>query len=121
LIKLSIDSENIVQVSDGNKSQQTTIKLSKQKWHKIIIDFNSISAEYNLFINDEFVVKGNNFAGNGIPERIDFRTGEYRLNRKITEYKSGDKSKPGWDEPNAGIPVEDATYYIRNFSTEIRK
>ena len=121
LIKLSIDTENIVQVSDGNKSQQTTKKLSKQKWHKIILDFNSISAEYNLFINDELVVKGNNFAGNGIPERIEFRTGEYRLNRKITEYKSGDKSKPGWDEPNAGVPVEDATYYIRNFSTEIRK
>lgn len=55
-------------------------------------------------------------ANRAYPERIEFRTGPYRLDRKITEYKIGDKTKAGWDEPGAGIRAEEARYYIWNFS-----
>ena len=57
------------------------------------------------------------FSGEGFPERIDFRTGDYRLDKKISEYKSGEELIPGFDEPNADFPGEEAVFYIRNFST----
>ena len=121
LIKLSIDNEVVLHVNDSEKSHQKTTELSKGKWHKIVIDFDSLSADYDISIDNNSYVRGNKFATEGSPERIEFRTGEYRLNRKITEYKSGDKLKPGWDEPNADVPVDEAVIYIRNFSTELIK
>ena len=51
-----------------------------------------------------------------MPERIIFRTGEYRLTDDVQEYKSGDDYKPGWDEPGADEPIDEAVFYIRNFS-----
>ncbi len=51
-------------------------------------------------------------AQGGMPERIIFRTGEYRLTDDVQEYKSGDDFKPGWDEPGADDPVAAALIYI---------
>lgn len=120
LIKVSIDNKGVVYVNDIKKSIQNS-ELTKGKWHKVVIDFNSISADFNISINNDYYASRNKLAGEGNPERIDFRTGKYRLDRKITEYKSGDKLKPGWDEPNADVPVEEAIFYIRNFATELIK
>ncbi|MCK5102654.1 MAG: hypothetical protein KAR17_07555, partial [Cyclobacteriaceae bacterium] len=119
LIMFSIDSEYIVHVIDGEKSLQNTTEIPKGKWHKIGIDINSLSADYDISINNNFYVSGNKFVGEGNPERIEFRTGEYRLDRKIQEYKSGDKLIAGHDEPNGDIPADEAIFFIRNFSTEI--
>ena len=119
LIKILIDSENVILVNNTENKKQESTELSNGEWHKVVIDFNSLSSDYNIRINNNFVLEGNKFNGDGQPERIEFRTGEYRLDRKITEYKSGDTSKPGWDEPNADAPVDEAIFYLRNFSTEI--
>ena len=119
LIKLSIDSKDGVHANNGEKSFQNTTKVQKGEWHKIVVGFNSLSGDYEISINNESYAKGNKFSEEGIPERIEFRTGEYRLNRKITEYKSGDRKVPGWDETNPDVMVDEAIFYIRNFSTEI--
>jgi len=118
LIKLEINSENVVRVNNGIKWKQDTKEMPNGKWQKVVVEFNSLSADCDISINDDFYANRNKFAGEGNPERIEFRTGEYRLNRKITEYKSGDKTKPGWDEPNADVRVDETVYYIRNFSTK---
>ncbi|MCK5279514.1 MAG: hypothetical protein KAK04_13260, partial [Cyclobacteriaceae bacterium] len=119
LITCSIDREGMTHLNDGAKNLQKTPEIPKGSWHKIDIDINSLSADYDISINNDFYVSGNKFAGEGNPERIEFRTGEYRLDRKIQEYKSGDKSIPGNDEPNGDIPADEAIFFIRNFSTEI--
>ncbi len=48
----------------------------------------------------------------GIPQRIEFRTGFYRLNRKIQEYKSGDQRVVGWDEKGSEQPVEPTKFAL---------
>jgi hypothetical protein len=67
------------------------------------------------------VCKGHQFSANGKAERIDFRTGEYRLDRKIQEYKIGDQSIPGFDESRPGEPVKEAVLYLRDFTTAFTK
>ncbi|MBT3385636.1 MAG: hypothetical protein HN778_00615 [Prolixibacteraceae bacterium] len=119
LIKILINSENIIEVNNDKARNQNSLKLFKGKWHKVSVEFDSLSANYSIGIDNDIVSEGNKFNGEGQPERIEFRTGEYRLDRKITEYKSGDTSKPGWDEPNADVRTEEAIFYIQNFSTEL--
>jgi hypothetical protein len=119
LIQLSLDVEDVLYINNGEQDHQKITQLSKNTWHKMHVDYNASSAHFDLSINDGSVAQGNNFTGKGYPERIEFRTGEYRLDRKITEYKSDDKSVPGWDEPNSEVPVAEAIFYIRKFSADI--
>ena len=58
------------------------------------------------------------FLSKGIPHRIEFRTGFYRLNRKIQEYKSGDQRVAGFDEQGTEQPVEPTEVCIDNFKTD---
>lgn len=119
LIKFSIDSESIFHLNNGDKVLGESAKLTKGHWHKISIEINSLSAKYDILIDNDFNVSGNSFNGRGIPERIEFRTGKYRLDRQIREYKSGDKSIPGYDEVNAGVPTDETVFFIRKLTTEI--
>ena len=119
LIQLSLDHTDKLYAKNDNNAVTKATEIAKGKWFNVEIDFDARSATYNVSLNNTFWVKGNTFTAEGTPERIEFRTGPYRLDRKIQEYKSGDKSKPGWDEPNSEIPGEEAVFFIRNFSTEI--
>ena len=119
LIMLSLDNQNTMHANDEANSQKIFSDVSNNQWHNIVIDINSIDEDFDISLNNGFSKSGNKFNGEGLPERIEFRTGEYRLSRKIQEYKSGDKSKPGWDEPNADVPVDETTIYIRSFYSEI--
>ncbi len=119
LIKISIDKENLIHSNKGEENHQTSAKLTPGEWNKIEIDYNSLSSEYEMKVNDGKIVKKSKMALKSFPERIEFRTGDYRLNRIIQECKSGSESIPGFDEPNADIKEEKAVFYIRNFSTQI--
>ena len=92
LLQASINNEGIIKFNDGGNNVQNTFRITNGKWNTIDIEMNARTAEYNVFINNSGVAKGIKFAVSGNPERIEFRTGEYRLDRKITEYKSGDKT-----------------------------
>lgn len=119
LVQFILDHENRLHANRGEEIQLTSEILSKGKWNKIIIDYNSLSTTYEISVNGQTVVQRSKMAGEGNPERIDFRTGEYRLDRKISKYKSGDEQVPGYDEPNADVPEEEAVVYLRSFSTQI--
>ena len=121
LIQLSIDSKEIVNLNNGKEIIQNSTSLTSGRWFKVAIIYNTISSSYNVYIDNDTFVKDHKFSKEGIPERIEFRTGKYRLDRKILEYKSGDPGKPGWDEPNADVPVDESVIYIRTFSTELIK
>lgn len=119
LVQLIVDSKEVLKVNDGIESLENAIELTKGQWHKMVIDFNASNATFNVSANNDLRLKSNKFSVTRNPERIEFRTGTYRLDRKITEYKSDDKSVPGWDEPNSELPNEEAVYYIRDFSSKV--
>ena len=119
LMKFNVDNENHLHANQGEESQLTTETLSKGKWNKLSIEYNTDTMVYELSVNGRTVTKQNKMDGEGNPERIDFRTGDYRLDHIIQEMKSGDEKVAGYDEPNADIPEEEAVFYIRSFSTHI--
>jgi hypothetical protein len=121
LIRTSIDSEGQLFISDGEKGMQVSARVPMNTWVEMDIDINSEEGKYSLHMDGKEVCKGRQFTTSGMVERIDFRTGEYRLDRKIQEYKTGDMSIPGFDEKSPGEPVAEAVIYLKDFSTENSK
>jgi hypothetical protein len=121
LIQARIESDGQLFTSDGEKGSQISAQVPSDRWVEIDIDINSKKKKYSLYMDGEEVCQGQQFTAPGRAERIDFRTGKYRLNRNIQEYKIGDQTIPGFDESRPGEPVAEAVFYLRDFSTEITK
>ena len=119
LIQTVIDNKGMVHTINGLGRFEKAKNISSGKWMTVTFDINSGDSKYDLYIDGNLYSGGHAFSDAGTVERIIFRTGEYRLTEKITEYKSGDKWIPGWDEPAPDEPVGEAVFYIRNFSTKI--
>ena len=119
LIQARIETDGRFFTSDGEKGSQVSAQIPVDTWMDINIDIDSKKKKYYLSIDGKEVCKGQQFTASGTAERIDFRTGEYRLDRKIQEYKIGDQSIPGFDEKSPGEPVDEAVFYLKDFSTEI--
>ncbi len=118
LIQTVIDKDNVINVIGGSGSKKVK-DISPGNWINIRFDINSDDSKYDLYIDGNLYAGEQEFVGEGSVERIIFRTGAYRLNTKVGKYKSGHASIPGYDEPDADQPVDEAVYYVRNFSTEI--
>jgi hypothetical protein len=117
LIRTSIDSDFNFHVSGGSENKTVGV-FPENEWVDISMDIDSDRKSYTLSMNGKPVGENMHFAAPGISERIDFRTGAYRLDYPIQEYKSGAESEPGEDEFRPGEPVGEATVFIREFSTE---
>lgn len=118
LIQTVINSEGIVNANNGSGKLEKVKNISSGKWMTFTFDISSDEAKYDLFIDGDIYSRGHKFSGAGNAERILFRTGDYRLTEKIQEYKSGDKFTPGFDEPNADKPIDEALFYIRSFRSK---
>lgn len=93
------------------------VTLEALKWYRFEIALDTKGRRFSVHIDGRQCVDGQPFSEPiGIPERILFRTGPYRLTDDVREYKSGDDFKPGWDEPRADEPAEAAVYYLKNFA-----
>ena len=117
LIQIRIDKKGFLNARNGEKELKSLSKLESKIWYTLAMktDFNKKS--FDLFLDGKEIAHAWNFSAKGdMPERIIFRTGEYRLTDDVQEYKSGDDYKPGWDEPGADEPVDEAVFYIRHFS-----
>jgi hypothetical protein len=119
LIKSVINSKGAVHAINGPGKFESVKNISAGEWMTFTFDINSDDSKYDLYIDGDLYASGHKFSGEGSVERIIFRTGEYRLNKKVGKFKSGSASIPGYDEPGADEPVNEAVYYIRNFSTSI--
>lgn len=116
-IQIRIDQQGSLLVRNGERELSAVQALQRNIWYEMNIETNAKKAIFDLAIDGRTVAKTFNFSAKGeAPERIIFRTGEYRLADTVQEYKSGDPLKPGWDEPGADEPVQEAVYYIREFS-----
>jgi hypothetical protein len=118
LIQTVIDNEGIVNANNGSGKLEKVKNISSGKWITFTFDISSDEAKYDLFVDGDIYSRGHKFSGAGNAGRIIFRTGDYRLSEKIQEYKSGDKFTPGFDEPNADEPIDEAVYYIRSFRSK---
>jgi hypothetical protein len=121
LIQLRLDADGRLHTSDGQEESVISTKLPWDKWVEMDIHIDSKKERFTLYIDGDEVCKGQQFTAPGSAERIEFRTGKYRFERKIQEYKTGNMSIPGFDELRPGEPVEEAVLYLRDFSVETSK
>ena len=117
LIKSVIDSRGAVHSINGPGKFESVKSISAGEWVTFTFDINSDDSRYDLYIDGDLYASGHEFSGEGSVERIIFRTGEYRLDTKVGKFKSGSALIPGYDEPGADEPVDEAVFYIRSFST----
>ena len=119
LIKSVINNKGAVHSINGPGKFESVKNISAGEWMTFTFHINSDDSRYDLYIDGDLYASGHQFSGEGSVERIIFRTGEYRLNKKVGKFKSGSASIPGYDEPGADEPVNEAVFYIRSFSTII--
>tara|TARA_B100001059_G_scaffold221906_1_gene245343 strand:+ start:6004 stop:7833 length:1830 start_codon:yes stop_codon:yes gene_type:complete len=118
LIRFSVNKNNEIKIEGlrGNKNEK--IFLERKQWYPVKIEYNANKASYDITIKNLMRKKDLSFLSKGIPHRIEFRTGFYRLNRKIQEYKSGDQRVAGFDEQGTEQTVEPTEVCIDNFKTD---
>ncbi len=114
-IQTQLDVNGAFLVKNGKEDWSSISKFPTGKWVSIELNFNAKQGHYNLLVDGEEVGKKLKFAIEGKPERIVFRTGEYRLTDDVQKFKSGDKFKPGWDEPMADEVAPEAVFYLKDF------
>lgn len=117
LISFSINKNNEIEIKGLTENKNQKILLKRNQWYPVKIDYNANKASYDITIKNLIKKNGLSFLYKGIPQRVEFRTGAYRLDRKIKEYKSGDQRVPGWDEQGTEQPTEATEVCIDNFKT----
>lgn len=116
LIQTRIDNDRKFLVKIGNQDYSSTTKLDTGKWYALEIRMDSQKREFSIILDGKAIAEGTSFSyESGVPERVVFRTGQYRLTDDVQEYKSGNDFKPGWDEPGADELAPEAVYYIKDF------
>lgn len=113
LVRIRLEDGRLLS-SDGAEVV-TAGSLPEQHWHEVVIELDSMARKYTLRLNGAVAVASASFAAEGVPERIDFRTGDYRAEDDVRKQKSGSEDVPGWDEPGADEPAPLSVYYLRDF------
>lgn len=116
LVQGRIEKDRSFLVTKGADSYTPAGQIEAGRWHSFEIGLDTPKRQFSIRQDGKEIVQNAAYSiAEGEPERIEFRTGEYRLTDDVQKYKSGDESKPGWDEPGADEPVAAAVYYLRDF------
>jgi len=116
LVQTRIDKDRKLLVKKGMNDYSSVGLLEAGNWYAFEIMLDAQKRRFSINLDGKAIVEDAGFAyETGVPERIIFRTGQYRLTDNVQEYKSGNDFKPGWDEPGADEPVKEAVYYIKDF------
>jgi hypothetical protein len=116
LVQTRIDKDRKLLVKKGMNDYSSYGLLEAGNWFAIEIKLDAQQRRFSINLDGKAIVEDAGFSyDTGVPERIIFRTGQYRLADDVQEYKSGDDFKPGWDEPGADEPAKEAVYYIKDF------
>ena len=116
LVQTRIDKNRSYKVKNGTADYSFVAVLEAGKWYDFEIEYDAQKRLFSIHSDSKQIVQNWTFSKKtGEPERIVFRTGQYRLTDDVQEYKSGNDFKPGWDEPGADEKVKEAAYYIRDF------
>jgi len=116
LVQTRIDADRKFLAKNGTTEYLSKATLDAGKWYSLEIGLDAQKRQFSINLDGKAILEDTNFSTeSGVPERIVFRTGQYRLTDDVQEYKSGNDFKPGWDEPEADEPVKEAVYYIKDF------
>lgn len=117
LVQTRIDKNRSYKVKNGTADYSSVAVLEAGKWYDFEIEYDAQKRLFSIHSDSTQIVQNWTFSKKtGEPERIVFRTGQYRLTDNVQEYKSGNDFKPGWDEPGADEKAEEAVYYIKDFT-----
>jgi hypothetical protein len=114
-VQMQIDGNGSLLVNNSVDPVSQVSEIPSCKWIQIEISINAPEERYHVRIDAKTTVENFQFAAAEKPERIIFRTGPYRLQDDVQEYKSGNEFSPGWDEPGADEPVPESVIYIKKF------
>ena len=116
LIQTRIDKNCQLLVKNGNQACQPAGTLKAGQWYSVGFQVDASKQKFSIQLEENSIIKDASFAVlEGLPERIIFRTGDYRLTDDVQKYKSGSAEVAGTDEPGADEPVPAAVYYIKDF------
>ncbi len=116
LVQTRIDADAAYLVKSGDRDYAKARDLQAGQWSSLEIRLDATTRRFDLLLEGKELAKNAAFsAPGGVPDRIEFRTGAYRLTDDVQEYKSGSEDKAGWDEPGADEKVKAAVYYIKDF------
>lgn len=116
LVQTRMDTNGRLLVKNGNQSYQTAAALNLRQWYSVAFQIDALKNKFSVRLDGNSIIKDASFSVfEGLPERIEFRTGPYRLADDVQKYKSGSEFIPGTDEPGADEQVEAAVYYIKKF------
>jgi hypothetical protein len=115
-VQTELNTKGNLMAKNGSDKLSFVSAIELGIWISVEFNINSKRKNFTLTINDKNVAEKFRFSDDGMPERIIFRTGEYRLTDDVQKWKSGEKNVPGWDEPGADEQSQEATYLIKNFS-----
>ncbi|MDH7600029.1 MAG: exo-alpha-sialidase, partial [Sedimentisphaerales bacterium] len=112
LISIRIDRDCSVLVGRPDGSYSRITGLAKASCARFTISSDADSGRFRLALDANDVTYEGDLCQDGEPERIEFRTGPYRLADDVQKYKSGSEDKPGWDEPGADEKTDPTIYYL---------
>jgi hypothetical protein len=114
-IQTELDTQGSFRAKNGQDSLSAIAAPDQDSWIQMDILIDAAKSRYSIQLDGETIAEDFDFAAEGIPERIVFRTGRYRLTDNVQKWKSGDKYVPGWDEPNPDEYAPEACYYLKDF------
>jgi hypothetical protein len=114
-VQLQVDKTGNLLAKNGDEPISKISPCKITNWMPMEIDIDAKKQQYHIQLGNKTVAKNYQFTAAGKPERIIFRTGAYRLQDDVTEYKSGNDFVPGWDKKGADEPVPEAVFYLRQF------
>ena len=116
LIQTQIDHDRQLLVKNGNQTYQPAKRLKAGQWYSVGFQVDALKQQFTVQLDGKTIVKDASFTVlEGLPERIIFRTGSYRLTDDVQKYKSGSAAVAGTDEPGADEPAPAGVYYVKDF------
>jgi hypothetical protein len=110
-VRLVFDSDSLLKTKAGYRMSTICSYLPNQAY-EIIMEFNTDTRFYNVYVNDQKKATRLFFAPVHTLERIMFRTGEVR------RYPNADTpTDQNFDVENPGIPTKEAAFYIKSLKT----
>jgi hypothetical protein len=114
-VQTKVDTLGNFLAKSGKENLTAIAETEKDTWIQMDFLIDAAQKRFSIQMNGKTLAEDFRFADEGIPERMVFRTGRYRLTDNVQKWKSGDKYVPGWDEPHPDEYAPEAVYYLKDF------
>ena len=88
-VQIQIDKKGSLLAKNGMQPLSHVSEIPLHQWIHLEFDINARKQRYHIRMDEKTIAENFGFAAAEKPERIIFRTGVYRLQDDVQEYKSG--------------------------------